>query len=219
MGYRSLLSAICLLSACGPVCADTFSFSAQAAKDQAQQEADAAARAEKIRTLTAVPCRRQLKDQRILFLVGEQSAGQWDTQQEHFGEFAGVIDQRLKGLGLKTYSQQEIKSSIAQAEVDAYFKNDPDAALSASKRLGATHVLRGVISSRTAVNPIVQVDEVAVNIDLTLAAADGRALSDVSAHSDSYSGRDTLATALDLVRRQADLLVAQLYNDYCTSTK
>jgi hypothetical protein len=58
-----------------------------------------------------------------------------------------------------------------------------------------------------------------VNIDLTLAAADGRALSDVSAHSDSYSGRDTLATALDLVRRQADLLVAQLYNDYCTSTK
>jgi hypothetical protein len=219
MGYGTLLSAICLLSACGPACADTFSFSGQAAKEQAQQEADAAGRAQKIRTLTAVPCRQGLKDQRILFLVGEQSAGQWDTDQGHFGEFARVIDQRLKGLGLKTYTQQEIKASIAQAEVDAYFKNDPDAALSASKRLGATHVLRGVISSRTAVNRIVQVDEVGVTIDLTLAAADGRALSDVSAHSDSYSGSDTLATALDLVRRQADLLVAQLYNDYCRSTK
>jgi hypothetical protein len=219
MGYHTLLSAICLLSVCGLACADTFTFSGQAAKDQAQQQADAAGRAQKIRTLIALPCRQRLKDQRILFLIAEQSAGQWDTDQEHYGEFARVIDQRLKALGLKIYTQQEIKAGIAQAEVDAYFKNDPDAALSAAQRLGATHVLRGVISSRAGVNPIVQVNEVAVNIELSLAAADGRALSNVSAHSDAYSGSDTLATALDLVRHQADLLVAQLYNDYCRSTK
>jgi hypothetical protein len=40
----------------------------------------------------------------------------------------------------------------------------------------------------------------------------------VSAHSDSYSGSDTLATALDLVKQQSDLLVAHLYHDYCSST-
>jgi hypothetical protein len=215
----TLLTAIWLLSACGPAGADTFSFSGQAAKEKAQQEADAAARAQTIQTLVSVPCDQRQKNQRILFLVGEQQSGQWQTDQGRFGEFVSVIDKRLKSLGLKTFTQQEIKSSIAQAEVDAYFKNDPDAALSASKRLGANHILRGVISTRSGVNPVVQVNEVAVNIDLTLSEADGRVVSDVSAHSDSYSGSDTLATALDLVKQQADLLVAQLYNGYCSRTK
>lgn len=218
MDYRILLTAICLLSA-GTACADTFSFSSQAAKEKAQQDADAAARARTIQSLVSVPCRQSLKNQPILFLVGEQSSGQWETEQGRFGALVRVIDTRLKGLGLKTYTQQEIKAKIAQAEVDAYFKNDPDAALAASNRLGANHILRGVVSTRSGVNPLVQVNEVAVSIDLTLSSADGRLLSDVSAHSDSYSGSDTLATALDLVKRQADLLVAQLYNDYCSSTK
>jgi hypothetical protein len=219
MDYRTLLTAICLLSAYGAACADTFSFSSQAAKEKAQQDADAAARAHTIQALVSVPCRQSLKNQRILFLVGEQSSGQWDTEQGHFGDLVRVIDARLKGLGLKTYTQQEIKAKIAQAEVDAYFKNDPDAALAASNRLGANHILRGVVSSRSGVNPLVQVNEVAVYIELTLTRADGRLLSEVSAHSDSYSGSDTLATALDLIKRQSDLLVAQLYNDYCSSTK
>ena len=162
MDSRTLLTAIWLLSACGPAGADTFSFSGQAAKEKAQQDADAAARAQTIQTLVSVPCDQRLKNQRILFLVGEQQSGRWQTDQGRFGEFVGVIDKRLKGLGLKTYTQQEIKSSIAQAEVDAYFNNDPDAALSASKRLGANHILRGVISSRTGVNAVVQVNEVAV---------------------------------------------------------
>lgn len=216
MDYRILLTAICLLSA-GTACADTFSFSSQAAKEKAQQDADAAARARTIQSLVSVPCRQSLKNQPILFLVGEQSSGQWETEQGRFGALVRVIDTRLKGLGLKTYTQQEIKAKIAQAEVDAYFKNDPDAALAASNRLGANHILRGVVSSRSGVNPSVQVNEVAVYVDLTLTRADGRVLSDVSAHSDSYSGSDTLATALDLVKRQADLLVAQIYNDYCSS--
>jgi hypothetical protein len=219
MVSRTLLTAICLLSACASAGADTFSFSGQAAKEKAQHEADLAERAQTIQALESVPCDQRLKNQRILFLVGEQQSGQWQTDQGRFGEFVRVIDNRLKALGLKTYTQQEIKASIAQAEVDAYFKNDPDAALSASRRLGANHVLRGVISARSGVNPIVQVDEVAVNIELTLSAAEGRVLSEVSAHSDSYSGTDTLSTALDLVKQQADLLVAHLYNDYCSSTK
>jgi hypothetical protein len=40
-------------------------------------------------------------------------------------------------------------------------------------------------------------------------------LSEVGAKSESFSGSDTLGTALDLVRRQADPLVARIYNDFC----
>jgi hypothetical protein len=116
---------------------------------------------------------------------------------------------------LKTYSQEQIRQRIAQAEVDAYFNNDPDTALAASKRLAAEYVMRGSISTRVRVNPVVQVNEVAVNVELTLSGADGRVLSQVDAHTDSYSGSDTLGTAFALIRAQADRMVAQLYNDYC----
>jgi hypothetical protein len=205
---------------CGPLypvpsAADQFSFSAEAAKEQEKADADAAARAQSIQALVSVPCRQGLKDQRIVLLVAEQTPGRWLAAQDRYGQFIRVLDARLKGLGLKTYTPQEIKASIAQAEIDAYFKNDPDAALSASKRLGASYILKGSITNRAGINPVVGVKEVDVNIDLTLSAADGRVLSDVSAHSGSYSGSDTLGTALDLVKEQADTLVAQLYNDYC----
>ena len=195
--------------------ADQFSFSAEAAKEQEKADADAAARAQSIQALVSIPCRQRLRDQRIVLLVGEQTAGRWRTTQDRYGQFIRVIDTRLKGLGLKTYTEQQIKAGIAQAEVEAYFNNDPDAALSASRRLGANYILRGSITNRAGINPVVGVHEVDVNIDLTLSAADGRVLSDVSAHSGSYSGSDTLGTALDLVKEQADTLVAQLYNDYC----
>ena len=209
-----------ILCLCGPLisvpsAADQFSFSAEAAKEQEKADADAAARAQSIQALVSVPCRQRLKDQRIVLLVAEQTPRRWLAAQDRYEQFIRILDTRLKGLGLKTYTPQEIKASIAQAEIDAYFKNDPDAALSASKRLGASYILKGSITNRTGINPVVGVKEVDVNIDLTLSAADGRVLSDVSAHSGSYSGSDTLATALDLVKEQADTLVAQLYNDYC----
>jgi hypothetical protein len=199
--------------------ADQFSFSGQAAQEQQQADADAAARAQSIQALVSVPCRQRLKNQRIVLLIGEQSSGQWVTDQGRFGQFIHILDTRLKGLGLKTFSQQEIKASIAQAEVEAYFKNDPDGALAASQRLGARYILRGVINTQSGVNPVVGVNEVAVNINLALSASDGRPLSDVSARTDSYSGSDVLGTALDLVKEQADPLVAQLYNDFCNSDR
>ena len=209
------LAAIVLCGVFGSAAADNFSFSAQAAKDQDQQDADASARAQSIQALVSVPCRQRLKDRRILLLIAEQTSGGWQTAQERYGPLFKVIETRLNGLGLKTYTQQQLKASIAQAEVDAYFKNDPDAALSASKRMGASYILRGTINSTTGVNPVVGVNEVTISIDLTLSSTSGRVLSDISAHSGSYSGSDTLGTALQLVKEQADPLVAQLYNDYC----
>ena len=80
---------------------------------------------------------------------------------------------------------------------------------------GQKYVLRGNISSQAGVNAIVRVNEVEVNIELTLSTAIGRVLSEVTGRSDSNSGGDTLRTALALMKEQADPLVAQLYNDYC----
>jgi hypothetical protein len=206
---------ICLGAGFDSATADTFSFSLRAQQEQEKAQEDAVRQAEAIKGLVSVPCQHRLKNQRILLLIGEHSGDQWATTQERYEPLFSVIDARLRALGLKTYTQQQIKAGVAQAEVDAYFNNDPDAAISASKRLGANYILRSSISSQVGVNRVVQVNEVAVYIQLTLSGVDGHVLSDVSTHSDSYSGDDTMSTALALVRERADPLVAQLYNDYC----
>jgi hypothetical protein len=179
---------------------------------QANASADAAAPA------LDAGCRRRLQSRRVLFLVGEQQGDQWLTSQDRFQPLLQVIEKRLRNLGFMLYTPQQIKASIAQAEIDAYFKNDPDGALAASKKLGANFVLRGTISSRAGVNPVVQVNEVAVSIDMALSGLDGRTLSEVAIHTDSYSGSDTLRTALALLNEQADRLVGQLANEYCSQS-
>jgi hypothetical protein len=77
-------------------------------------------------------------------------------------------------------------------------------------------VLRGEISTVTGVNAVAGIDEVTVNFDLALTdAKNGRLLSQVDARSESFSGTDTLGTALGLVKKEADPLVARIYNDFC----
>lgn len=209
---------IALLTAAGgaaPLCADPFRFSTQEQQERAKEQALEAQQALATRQLVSVSCQDKLKNRKILQLVAERSSGHWQTRQEDYAPFFDIIDARLRALGLKTYTQQQIKGRIAQAEMDAYFNNDPDAALAASKRLAADYVLRGEIRTTTGINPVVGVKEVAVDVRLTLSSASGRQLSEVSSHSDAFSGHDTLVTATDLLHREADRLVAQLYNDYC----
>lgn len=192
-----------------------FSFSAREKQEQADQQEEAARRSQAIAALVSVPCRQRLKNQRILLLVGETEGKRLLTDQNRYQPQVHVIESRLRALGLRTYTQQQITAGIAQAELDAYFKNDPDAALAASKRMGANYILRGNIRSDAGVNPVVRVNEVAVTVLLTLTGVDGRPISEVSAHTDSYSGSDTFGMSLTLLNEQADQLVAQLYNDYC----
>jgi len=180
-----------------------------------EDTAAAAERAQRIQDLVSAPCQKRLKNAKIMTLVAERASNGWVTQQARYGLHFQAINRRLRALGLKTYSQEEIRAQIAQAEIDAYFRNDPDAALSASKRLGAQYVLRGTITTHSAMNPVLRIPEVSVQLGFTLAAANGRTLSDVSARAESYSGSDTLGMALTLVNEQADELVARLYNDYC----
>jgi hypothetical protein len=199
-----------------PVAAlEPFHLSTEEARERAADQAAEADKAQSIQQLVSVPCRAQLKNRKIVLLIGERSAEGVDASQERYDQLFGVIDARLRAVGLHTYSQAQIRQNIAQAEIDAYFNNDPDAALSASKRLAADYLLRGEVAAQSSVNSVVQVNQVSVDIKLTLSTSGGRVLSTADAHTDAYSGADTLRTALALVRDQADVLVARLYNDYC----
>jgi hypothetical protein len=179
------------------------------AKDEARQQAIA----ERLST----PCVEQLKDKKIMLIIGEQqSGGGILANQDNYGPHFQVINQRLRGLGLKTYTPEEIKKQVAQAEIDAYFKGNPDAALSASRRLGASFVLRGLIAADASVNRIIRVNEVTVNLGFSLADNNGRLISDATAQGGSFSGSDIRSAAARLINEQADEVVAKLYSDYCS---
>jgi hypothetical protein len=140
-----------------------------------------------------------------------------EEPQAAYGLLFNQINQRLRNVGLKTYSQSEIASQVAQAEMEAFLNNDMDAAAGAASRLSASFILKGVIATRTEINPVLNINEVFLTMAFTLVDASGRIVSDVTARGDAYSGQDTLAVALELVKEQADTVVARLYSDYCAA--
>jgi hypothetical protein len=151
-----------------------------------------------------------------MVVIGEQQAnGYVNAQQQNYGPHFQAINARLRSLGLRTYTPEEIRAQIAQAEIDAYFKNNPDLALSAAKRLGASFVLRGLITSEATMNPIIAVNQVSVSMGFTLSGSNGKIISDVGANAASYAGANVGQMALTLVNEQADEVVAKLYGDYC----
>ena len=195
-----------------PLHAQRFSFSQPDDADKQEQ----AARDARIADALSAPCRADLKNKKIMVVIGErQSNGYVEARQQNYGEHYQAINKRLQALGLRTYTPEEIRRQIAQAEIDAYFRNDPDAALSASKRLGASFVLRGLISSQATPNPLIAVNQVSVNMGFTLTGSNGRVISDTEASSASYAGSDVQKMALTLVNEKADEVVATLYADYC----
>lgn len=207
--------AVSLVALCcsGAGHAQGFKFSQEDNSAKAKDEARQQAIAERLST----PCGDQLKDKKIMLIIGEQqSGGGILANQENYGPHFQVINQRLRALGLKTYTPEEIKKQVAQAEIDAYFKGNPDAALSASRRLGANFVLRGLITAQASVNPVIRVNEVTVNLGFSLADTNGRMISDATAQGGSFSGSDIRSAAARLINEQADDVVAKLYSDYCS---
>ena len=181
-----------------------------------RQAAENAAREQRVRANVSTPCRQAIKNKKIMVIIGEQQAnGYVLAQQQNYGPHFQAINSRLQALGLRTYTPEEIRKQIAQAEIDAYFKNDPDAALAASRRLGASFILRGLITSQASVNPIVRINQVSVGMGFTLAASSGRTVADANAAASSYAGPDVRSMALTLLSEQADEVVSKLYSDYC----
>jgi hypothetical protein len=191
--------------------AQAFKFS----EEEQKGAADDQARAQRIGQLVSTPCKQQLKNQKIMLVIAERTANGYNTTQSRYGPHFQAINHRLRALGLKTFTQEEIRAQIAQAEIEAHFRNDPDAAINASKKLGANFILRGLITTQTGINPVLKINEVAVHMGFTLVSSGGKTISSVAAKADSYSGTDTLGMALTLVNEEADEVVARLYNDYC----
>jgi hypothetical protein len=184
----------------------------------AQAEADAQAqRQAQVWEQLATPCRDRIKNRKIMVLIGEERNGFVVAAQGGFGRHVDAINNRLQSLGLKTYSAEQIRRQVAQEEIDAYFKNDPDRALSASKRMAAQYVLRGVIASQATRNAVVNANQVSVNMNFTLSDAAGRPVSTAAASNASYAGSDVAGMALTLIEERADEVVARLYSDYCRS--
>ncbi|MDP2793212.1 MAG: hypothetical protein Q8O25_03875 [Sulfurisoma sp.] len=189
--------------------AQAFRFSEEDAK--ARAEADAG----KVAAIEISPaCRKRLGGERVLLLIAERGNSGINAEQSRYSLHFNGIEKRLRGHGMRTYSQAEIKKQIAQAEIDAHFRNDPDAALAAAKKLGATLILRGMIGSQHGINPVLKINEVAVNMGFALQAG-GKSLADVNARADSYSGTDTVGMALKLIDEQADDVVNRLVSGYC----
>ena len=220
MQKKSAFAAFAIVAAlvalvAGPAGAQGFKFEQPGAADAAAK-AEEAAKQDRIMQELSTPCRAELKGKKIMLIIGEmQSNGYVSAQQQNYGQHFQAINTRLRGLGLLTYTPEEIRQHIAQAEIDAYFKNDPDKALSAARRLGASFILKGLIAKEAAPSIIVGVNTVTVSFNFTLTGSNGRIISDVNASSSSYSGTDISRMALTLVNEQIDEVVAKLYGDYC----
>ena len=210
---HALIALLTTASLCGGALAQTpgFKFSNEDTADQ-QREAETQA---KVQAILASPCRSKIKNQKVMVLIGESRNGYIQAAQSSYGGHFDALNTRLQRVGLKTVTQAQIKAQVAQAEIDAYFKNDPDAALSASKRMSAQYILRGLISSETGYNRIVRVNQVNIRMTFTLTDASGRTVAQASAENASYAGVDTSGMALTLINEKADEVVAQLYSDYC----
>ena len=210
----AILAALVMFAA-GAANAQGFKFE-QPGAAEAAAKAEEAAKQDRILQELSTPCRAELKGKKIMLIIGErQSDGYVSAQQQNYGPHFQAINTRLRGLGLLTFTPEEIRQHIAQAEIDAYFKNDPDKALSAARRLGASFILKGLISKEAAASIIAGVNTVTVSFNFTLTGSNGRIISDVNASSSSYSGTDISRMALTLVNEQIDEVVAKLYGDYC----
>lgn len=208
---HAVIALLAGLTLCAGALAQGFKFSNEDTADKAR-EAEQQAR---VQTLLSTPCKAKIKNQKIMVLIAESRDGYLQTKQSSYSGHFDALNARLQGLGLKTTTQAQITAQVAQAEIDAYFKNDPDAALSASKRLSAQYILRGLITSQAGYNAIVRVNQVAIRMAFTLTDAKGRILSQANAENASYAGVDTAGMALTLINEKADEVVAQLYSDYC----
>ena len=194
-----------------PAWAQGFKFSNE---DNAQKAADAERKGQ-VDAMLAAPCRDKIKNQKIMVLIGESRNGAVQAGQSAFSPQFDAINSRLQSVGLKTATQAQIRAQVAQAEIDAYFKNDPDAAISASKRLAAQYILKGLITTQAGRNLAVNVNQVNVSMQFTLTGGNGKMISQASAANASYAGSDISGMALTLINEKADEVVAKLYSDYC----
>lgn len=186
-----------------------FSFS----EEEAKGSRAASAKAATVGAALSAPCRASLKGKRIALLLAERHGGKLSLGGT--GVLFDAINHQLQALGLNTITQGQINAQIAAAERMAILNNDPDAALAASSRVGADFFIRGVVSGRAGKNFMVNANEVAVTIMMTLTDGRGRVISSQRLSAESWAGQDVVGAALSLVEDEGAVAVARLYGDFC----
>lgn len=151
------------------------------------------------------------------------NAPDWDsystTNRSVYGNLVDELNSGFQQLGLKTYTSSEINEHIARAEQEAVLNNDPDAAIAAAERLSASFVLKGVISTRSQLNRVINVDEVFVTINLMLVDRQGRQIASAQINETTFSDADVLNTIQNLVKKQSNAITYRLFKDYCQGGK
>ena len=214
----------------------SFSFS-----QEEEQDAVAAMPQLEHQSLNRLRCPNSLKSAKIATMIGEvhrsggggrnqfygsflgPDAPEWNssstTNKSVYGNLVDELNRGLQQLGLKTYTTAEINAQIARAEQEAVLNNDPDAAIAAADRLSASFMLKGVISTRSQLNRVVNVDEVYVTINLTLVDRQGRQIATAQINETTFSDADVLNTIHNLVAKQSQAITYTLFKDYCQGGK
>jgi len=209
------LAMVLALLAAAPATSFAFSFSEEAQKESSAKRATAAGN----QALLSAPCKARIKGQRIALIIAERHQGVMNVNASNQGDLFELLNSKLRAVGLSTITQQEINARVARAEAEAILNNDPDAAVAASRKLGTSFFLKGLISARSGANKMVRANEVAVTVSLTLSDASGRVISQVRTTGQSWAGSDVIGAALSVLEDEADSLVARLYSDFCSRGK
>src|SRR6186713_1382356 len=94
------VTVLVLALAVAPAFAQGFKFSEQPDEDKLEREA----RENRIAVQLSTPCRADLKNKKIMVVIGEErSDGYLVAQQQNYGPHYEAINRRLRSLGLRTF--------------------------------------------------------------------------------------------------------------------
>lgn len=172
--------------------------------------------------LKATACPDSVKNSKIAVLVYEAAPGgrMKPVSDPRYAVLFEPINDRLRGEGFQTFSQEEIQRQIEQAFEIAAAVDEGDLYELEDKMYmmhGARFVMKTEISSRSQMNPMIRVRDVFVNLSFDVVDGAGQSVSRFRAKGDAFSGNDTLGAALDIIRGKAGSLVTRLRHDLCTS--
>jgi hypothetical protein len=218
-----------------PLPAAAFSFTEEEQQERMEELPESGTK-----LLRQLHCPASLKSAKIATMIGEvhrsgggrsglygsfmdSSSPDWEgrsvTNRAVYGNVVDELNSGFRLLGLRTYSSAEINAQIARAEQEAVLNNDPDAAIAAAERLSASFMLKGLISTHSQVNRVVNVDEVFVTINLQLIDRQGRQIASAQMSETTFSDADVLNTIHNLVKKQSHTITYKLFREYCQGGK
>jgi len=212
------LLVVMVLSLGRTVAAAPFSFEDYEREEAAEEARGAGSQRRSLNRLLSVDCPPATLTKRIALVITEDHryrSRYWASREQGYAQMFEQINASLGRLGLRTYTQAQIRAQIERAERGAVAIGDVDAALGAAERLGADLVLNANIRSTVSVNRVYGVEEVSLAMSFDLRTRDGIFVSSLARSGTSLSGTDTFQAANALVRQHADGVAAQLYHDLC----